>query len=70
MPVVKGIELTPDEAIAIDLCPETGRPLAEVNPEEWVNHLWPSPTAMSAEAARRRKLILDWHAAHPKPAKE
>ena len=70
MPIVKGLDITPDEAIKLDLCPETGRPLAEVNPEEHVNALWPRPSAMSAEGARRRELILEWHAAHPKPAQE
>ena len=66
MPRVNDQDLTPDEAVAKDLCPETGRLLATVNPEEWVNALWPH--GMSEEAARRRKLIMDWHAAHPKPA--
>jgi len=64
MPIVKGIELTPEEAIALDLCPETGRPLAEVNPEEHVNALWPK--GISPEGARRKQMILDWHADHPK----
>jgi hypothetical protein len=64
MPVVKGIELTPDEAIALDLCPETGKPLAEVNPEEHVQALW--PRGASEEGMRRKKMILDWHAGHPK----
>jgi hypothetical protein len=66
MPVVKGEELTPDEALALDLCPECGRPLAETNPGEHAAAHWPRPA--SEEGKRREKMILEWGAAHPKPA--
>jgi len=66
MPMHNGQELTPDEAVAQGLCPECARPLVETNPAEHAMAHWPRGT--SAEGARREKMILDWGAAHPKPA--
>ena len=70
MPQVGDQSLTPDEALALDLCPECGRPLKETNPPEHAQAQWPRPA--SEEGKRREKMILEWGAAHPKtpPAKE
>lgn len=66
MPRVLDQDLTPDEALALDLCPECARPLKETNPAEHALAHWSRGT--SGEAARREKMILDWGAAHPKTA--
>ena len=66
MPRVLDQDLSPDEALAIDLCPECARPLKETNPAEHATAHWPRGT--SGEASRRERMILDWGAAHPKPA--
>lgn len=64
MPQVGDQSLTPDEALAKDLCPECGRPLAETNPAEHVSAHWPK--GAGDEGHRRAKLILEWEKAHPK----
>ena len=66
MPRVGDQDLTPDEALEKDLCPECGRPLAETNPGEHVAAHWPRGAV--GEGSRREKMILDWGAAHPKTA--
>lgn len=66
MPRVLDQDLTPDEALALDLCPECARPLKETNPAEHAAAHWPRPA--DAEGKRRETMILEWGAAHPKPA--
>ncbi len=64
MPRVLDQDLTPDEALALDLCPECARPLKETNPGEHVAAHWPRGAV--GEGSRREKMILDWGAAHQK----
>lgn len=63
MPLYKGREITPEEAIQMDLCPETGLPLDDLDIEAWVALKWPYPLQdipEHQEARRRIKLLLDY----------
>jgi len=59
-------DLTPQQAIERDLCPETGVPLAEVNIPDHIARLWPKDR--SPEAVARIGLLNDWQAKHTKAA--
>jgi hypothetical protein len=81
MPYVNGKLITPDEAIAKGLCPETGVDLRTVNPIAQLNRLWqtaPKDDRRGAEALRRRELLQNFIKEHnvrtsnmpkPQPAK-
>ena len=60
------LDLTPEAAIARDLCPETGVALAELNIPDHILRLWPKDR--SAEAVSRINLLTDWQTKHAKPA--
>jgi hypothetical protein len=64
MPIVDNKEITPEQAIAMDRCPETGLPLKDLDILAWVALKWPYPLQdipEHAEARRRVKMLLDYH---------
>ena len=60
------LDLTPDEAIARGLCPETGVPLASLNIQDHIARLWPK--ARSDDAIKRIDLLTKWETDNAKPA--
>ena len=56
------MELTPAEAVARDLCPETGHPLADLNIQDHIMRLYPK--GRSAEGIERIGLLQKWEADH------
>jgi len=68
MPYVNGKTVSPDEAIAQGLCPETGIDLKTVNVRQHADRLWPHidpQNANHAEAARRKQLLIAYAEQHP-----
>ena len=59
------VELSPEDAIARDLCPETGVPLASVNVQDHIVRLWPK--GRSDEAIKRIGLLTKWETAQKNP---
>jgi hypothetical protein len=62
-PIVDGKELTPDEAIAKNRCPECGVDLTKVNPIAELNSHWQSQqrdSRQNPEALRRQQLLKDY----------
>lgn len=60
MPLVNGEELTPDEAMAKNLCPECGADLTKVNPIAERNSHWrrrPNDDADGREGLRRMAML-------------
>jgi hypothetical protein len=51
-------EVSPEDALAQGLCPETGLPLEGRDIEGWIGTLW--PRTPSEEAARRIGLLRDF----------
>ena len=78
MPLVKGKDLTPDEAIAQNRCPECGIDLTKVNPIAELHSHWKTPPPLDSrgdEPRRRQAMLLKFIADHnvrtsnmPKPA--
>lgn len=78
MPLVNGQYISPDDAIAKDLCPECGKDLKTVNPLAERRSHWyrmPNDDVDGAEGRRRIRLFDDYIAAHdfrssddPRPA--
>lgn len=67
MPIVNGTVMSPDDAIAAGLCPETGIPLAGVNIADHIRRTWQSaidPGPPGDEPRRRIKMLKDWTKAH------
>lgn len=62
----RSVELSPEEAVARDLCPETGVPLADVSIQEHITRLWPK--TRSDEAVKRIDLLNKWETEHAQPA--
>lgn len=63
MPYVNGVEMTPDEAMAANCCPECGRDLTKVNPISELNSHWkayPVNNRDGEEALRRRAMLVDF----------
>lgn len=63
MPYVDGVEMTPDQAIAANRCPECGNDLTKVNPVAELNSHWkayPVNNQDGQEALRRRAMLLDF----------
>jgi hypothetical protein len=68
MPLVNGKLLTPDDAIAQGLCPETGVDLYGVNIEDHITRLWGTHERQelrNPEVFRRQQLLRDYATAHP-----
>ena len=61
MPLIDGVEVSPDDAIAKGRCPETGVDLRKVNPIAWRKRLWTTlpPLDKRGDEARRRMALLD-----------
>lgn len=67
MPIVQGKIITPDEAMAMNLCPECGVDLTTVNPIAHRNSHWltqPKLDRRGAEALRRRTMLDDFITKH------
>lgn len=63
MPLFEGKLITPDEAIAKNLCPECAEDLTKVNPIGHFNRHWltqPKRDKRGQEATRRIKLMTDF----------
>ena len=63
MPLVKGKLVTPEAAIAQNLCPECGVDLTKVNPIAELKSHWhaqPRDNRQGAEALRRQNLLKDF----------
>lgn len=63
MPLFEGKLITPDDAIARDLCPECAEDLTKVNPIGHFNRHWltqPKRDKRGQEATRRIKLMTDF----------
>jgi hypothetical protein len=70
MPIINGVEYTPEEAIAANYCPETGVDLTKVNPAAHRKSLWlaPPPLDDRGDEARRRMALYDKYLKdHPAP---
>lgn len=68
MPTVDGVTKTPDEAIAMGRCPETGIDLKTVNVRQHAERLWPhldEQNGNHVEAIRRKKMLLTYAEQHP-----
>ena len=66
-----GTQLTPDEAIAQDKCPECAADLTKCHAASHFNTHWTGPMQIireTEEARRRIKLCTDYLKAHPEPA--
>jgi len=74
MPLKDGVEISPDDAIKQDLCPECGTDLTKIHPRSHFATHWTGPIRedrSTVEARRRIKLCNDYLEAHPEPtAKE
>lgn len=74
MPLIDGVETSPDDAIAKDCCPECGKDLTKIHARSHRNEHWTGPVGNAREqqeAHRRIKLFDDYLKAHPEaPAKE
>lgn len=57
MPLIQGVEYSPDDAVAHGFCPETGIDLAGVNIEDHIGRLWPYGDKSNPEARRRIELL-------------
>ena len=58
----RSVQLTPEQAIARDLCPETGAPLADLNIQDHITRLWPK--GRSDEAIARIGMLNKWETDH------
>jgi hypothetical protein len=64
MPLYKGVDIPPEEAIGQDLCPECGRDIKELDIEHEVFRHWPLPPPPGPagdEARKRIALMVDYH---------
>jgi hypothetical protein len=60
MPLHKNKEITPAEALQLDLCAECGRDLTELDVDAEIARHWPLPpqTDRSGDEARRRIALM------------
>lgn len=71
MPQIDGVEISPDDAIAQDRCPECGADLKTVHPRSHFNTHWTGPIRedrSTTEARRRIALCNEYLEDHPEEA--
>jgi hypothetical protein len=67
MPLVKARDISPDDALKQDLCPECGRSLVDESALSHLNRHWerePNAGSDGDEARRRRGMLRDWVKSH------
>lgn len=70
MPLVNGVEISPDDAMAQDRCPECGADLTKIHARSHRNEHWlsqPKNDRQGKEGLRRIALFDKWLEGHPEP---
>lgn len=58
----RSVNLAPADAVARDLCPETGAPLVELNIADHIKRTWPKDR--NADALQRIGMLEKWQEEH------
>jgi hypothetical protein len=67
MPLIKGKNVADEVAVQQGFCPETGKPLADIEDiDAHILHLWPKDR--SPEAEKRIAMLKKYAASRPAPA--